>query len=185
MLTVGNWVPRKGILDVLEAFSPLPGDAATLHLVGRRDQNKVYGDRVQSRLAAPDLRERVVVHGPLPPGETALLYTAADVFVLPSYQEPYGTAYGEALAAGLPVIGWRAGNLPNLAIDGREGIVLEPGDLAGLAAALARVASDDQYRERLAAAASARGRELPTWKETASRFFDTLRRVVDRGLEPL
>ena len=34
MLTVGNWVPRKGILDVLEAFSPLPGDAATLHLVG-------------------------------------------------------------------------------------------------------------------------------------------------------
>jgi glycosyltransferase involved in cell wall biosynthesis len=103
------------------------------------------------------------------------------VFVLPSYEEAYGTVFGEALAAGLPVIGWRAGNLPNLAVDGREGIVLEPGDLAGLASALERVASDDEYRERLSAAARARGHELPTWKETASLFFDTLRRVVERA----
>ena len=44
-----------------------------------------------------------------------MLYRSADVFVLPSYREPYGTVYGEAMAAGLPVVGWRAGNLPNLA----------------------------------------------------------------------
>ena len=70
-------------------------------------------------------------------------------------------------------------NLPNLAVDGREGIVLEPGDLAGLASALERVASDDEYRERLSTAARARGQELPTWRQTASLFFDTLRRVVE------
>jgi glycosyltransferase involved in cell wall biosynthesis len=181
MLTVGNWMARKGILDLLAAFGRLPGDAATLHLVGRTDLDPAYADRVHTRLAAPELRGRVVVHGPVPPHEVGPIYAGSDVFVLPSYEEAYGTVFGEALAAGLPVIGWRAGNLPNLAVDGREGIVLEPGDLAGLASALERVASDDEYRERLSAAARARGHELPTWKETASLFFDTLSRVVERA----
>jgi len=49
--------------------------------------------------------------------------------VLPSWREPYGTVYGEALAAGLPVVGWRAGNLPHLVSDGVEGVVLTPGDV--------------------------------------------------------
>ena len=181
MLSVGNWVARKGILDLLAAFGRLPGDAATLHLVGRTDLDPTYAERVQTRVAAPELRGRVVVHGPLPPHEMGPLYAGSDVFVLPSYEEAYGTVYGEALAAGLPVIGWRAGNLPNLAVDGREGIVVEPGDLAGLASALERVALDDEYRARLSAAAKIRGRELPTWRETASLFFDTLREVVARG----
>jgi glycosyltransferase involved in cell wall biosynthesis len=177
MLTVGNWLPRKGILDVLAAFGDLPRGAATLHLVGRTDQDPTYADRVWDRLAAPELNSRVVVHGPLPPEEIAPLYAAADVFVLPSYEEAYGTVYGEALAAGLPVVGWRAGNLTNLAVDGREALMLEPGDVPALASALEQLASDDQYRERLAAAARLRGRGLPTWRETASLFFDTLKEV--------
>jgi glycosyltransferase involved in cell wall biosynthesis len=181
MLTVGNWLPRKGILDLLVAFGRIPGDTATLHLVGRTDQDPAYTDRVRTRLAAPELRGRVVVHGPVPPREMGVLYAGSDVFVLASYEEAYGTVYGEALAAGLPVVGWRVGNLPNLAVDGREGIVLEPGDLAGLASALERVALDDEYRERLSGAAGIRGRELPTWRETASLFFDTLREEVERG----
>ena len=40
--------------------------------------------------------------------------------MLPSWKEPYGTVYGEAMACGLPVVGWRAGNLPYLADDDRE-----------------------------------------------------------------
>jgi glycosyltransferase involved in cell wall biosynthesis len=181
MLAVGNWLARKGILDLLAAFGRLPGEAATLHLVGRTDQDPAYAGRVQTRLAAPELRDRVVVHGALPPHEMGPLYSGSDVFVLPSYEEAYGTVYGEALAAGLPVVGWRAGNLPNLAVDGREGIVLEPGDVAGLASALERVTFDDEYRERLSAAARIRGRELPTWSETASLFFDTLKGVAERA----
>ena len=64
------------------------------------------------------------------------LYGAADVFVLASTVEPYGTVYGEAMAAGLPVVGWAAGNLPHLAADGVEGRVVPTGDVAGLSAAL-------------------------------------------------
>ena len=75
---------------------------------------------MRRRLAAGDLAGRVVVHGVVPPSELRALYQGADAFVLASTVEPYGTVYGEALAAGLPVIGWRAGNLPHLIEEGLE-----------------------------------------------------------------
>ncbi|MFN2505561.1 MAG: glycosyltransferase family 4 protein [Acidimicrobiales bacterium] len=180
LLSVGNWVARKGTLTLLDAFAPLPPDAATLHLVGRTDVARAYAERVRNRLAAPDLVGRVVVHGPRSRPEVAAFYRAADVFVLPSEREPYGTVYGEAMAAGLPVVGWRAGNLPHLAQDGVEGLILSPGDVPGLSAALGRLSGDEALRHRLSEGARRRGRSLPTWAETGERFFTLLREVAGR-----
>src|SRR4029079_7659928 len=97
-----------------------------------------------------------VGHGPLSLEQVAALYQAADAFVLPSLKEPYGTVYGEAMAFGLPVVGWRAGNLPHLAEHEREGLVVDPGDLSALSAALQRLADDAPLRARLGAAARQR-----------------------------
>ena len=62
------------------------------------------------------------------------------------------------MAAGLPVVGWRAANLPHLAEDGREGLLATPGDVAGLSHALRRLAEDEDLRRRLAASGWAEGR---------------------------
>jgi glycosyltransferase involved in cell wall biosynthesis len=143
VLSVGNWMERKGLLDLLDAVARLPADAATLHLVGDTTVEPHYTARVEARLAAPDLTGRVVVHGRRTPAEVAGLYRAADVFALASVREPYGTVYGEAMAAGLPVVGWAAGNLPHLARDGVEGLAVPPGDRAALAGALRQFTADD------------------------------------------
>src|SRR6266511_1932776 len=119
LLCVANWVERKGILETLEALARLDACAATLHLAGDDRADPRYAAAVRARLSRRDLAGRVVGHGPLPVEAIAALYQAADVFVLPSLREPYGTVWGEAMAAGLPVVGWRAGNLPYLA-DERE-----------------------------------------------------------------
>ena len=178
LLCVGNWVARKGILSLLEAFAALEQDAATLHLVGDTAAEPAYAERIKARLSQPDLAGRVVVHGPLSVGEVAAMYAASDAFVLPSLKEPYGTVYGEAMAFGLPVVGWRAGNLPYLADDEREGLLVEPGDLRGLTAALRRLAHEPALRQRLGAAASQRALGRPTWDQVAARFFDQLREVL-------
>lgn len=178
LLSVGNWVARKGLLDLLEALSRLDDGAATLHLVGDPDTEPRYGARVRARLAAPDLSGRVVVHGPLPVAEVAALYAAADAFVLASSQEPYGTVYGEAMAAGLPVVGYAAGNLPHLAQDGQEGLVVPPGDVDALAVALRRMADDEPLRTRLGQAAGRRAAGFPTWEDTARQLFAELRAVA-------
>src|SRR4029450_2127985 len=106
-------------------------------------------------------------HGPRSVNEVAGFYQAADVFALTSMREPYGTVLGEALAAGLPVVGWDAGNLPHLAANGRRGVILPLGDVAGLAVALEELATNDERREAMAGAAGRRGSSLPTWDDTA------------------
>jgi glycosyltransferase involved in cell wall biosynthesis len=179
-LCVGNWVKRKGVDRLLEAFARLPQEAATLHLAGDDRAEPRYARRIRARLARPDLRGRVVVHGPLALDRVAALYEAADAFVLPSLKEPYGTVYGEAMAAGLPVVGWRAGNLPYLADHEREGLILAPGDLAGLTGALARLAEDEQLRRGLGQAARQRALSRPTWEQAAGLFFTTIGEALER-----
>jgi glycosyltransferase involved in cell wall biosynthesis len=181
LLCVGNWVERKGIHSLLEAFARLPRDAATLHLAGDDRAEPRYAARLRARLSRPDLAGRVVVHGPLTVEQVAALYAAADAFVLPSLKEPYGTVYGEAMAFGLPVVGWRAGNLPYLAEHEREGLILPPGDLEGLTRALASLAEDEALRRRLGDAARRRALARPTWEESAALFFGTIREVIVAG----
>jgi glycosyltransferase involved in cell wall biosynthesis len=174
-LCVGNWVERKGIVSLLDAFAGVERDTATLHLVGDTQADPRYASRVRARLAHPDLMGRVTVHGPLTLSEVAAMYAAADAFVLPSLKEPYGTVYGEAMAYGLPVVGWRAGNLPYLADNDKEGLLVEPEDLASLTTALQRLANDASLRARLGAAARQRALSRPTWNDVAGMFFGQLR----------
>lgn len=178
LLCVGNWVERKGLLPLLDAFASLPPGAATLHLVGRDDVEPAYAARVRARLAGGDLGRRVVVHGAVAKERVAELYAAADVFVLASTKEPYGTVYGEAMAAGVPVVGWRSGNLPHLAEDGREGLAVAPGDVGALTGALRRLVDDEALRRRMGAAARERAASFPTWAESAARLFSLLRGVA-------
>ncbi|MDQ3891209.1 MAG: glycosyltransferase family 4 protein [Actinomycetota bacterium] len=180
-LTVSNWLPRKGLLELLDAFARLPAGVATLHLAGDDSVDARYAGRVRARLAQPDLAGRVVVHGRLTREEVAALYRAADVFVLPARREPYGTVWGEAMAFGLPVVGWRAGNLPYLAGDEREGVLVEPGDVDALSRALSRLADDEDARARLGSAARRRARRRPTWEESAALFFSVIREAVDES----
>jgi glycosyltransferase involved in cell wall biosynthesis len=178
VLCVANWTPSKGILELLEAFASVPEQAATLWLAGAPDADRSYARRVRRRIGAPDLRSRVVVLGSVPVAEVGRLYRSADVFALCSFVDAYGTAWAEALAAGLPVVGWRAGNLPSLAHHGREALMAEPADGDGLASALRAITTDGALRERLAAGARRRALMLPTWRASADRFCASVRGFV-------
>jgi glycosyltransferase involved in cell wall biosynthesis len=180
VLCVANWTPTKGIAELVEAFATLPGDAATLWLVGAADADRPYADRVRRRIAEPDLADRVAILGSVPVEEVGRYYRSADVFAMPSFVDAYGTAWAEAISAGLPVVGWRAANLPRLAEHGREALMAEPGDLAGLASALRAITGDPALRERLAAGARRRAETLPTWRASARRFFGAVRELTRR-----
>ena len=84
-VSVGNWMARKGVLELLDALGRLPHDRVTLHLAGRDDVEPAYTERVRGRLAV--LGDRVVHHGVLNRDGIARLYAGADVFVLPSWRE--------------------------------------------------------------------------------------------------
>ncbi len=171
-LCVANWLPNKGIIELLNAVATLPAGMLSLHLAGDERTDTAYGQRVIRRLC--DLSDRVVRHGPCDDTQVGCLYRSADLFVLPSRWETYGTVYAEALDAGLPVIGWRCGNLPHLVDDGKQGIVITPGDIRALADALRKLAEDEPERRRMGAAAARRASSLPTWEQSAQQFFAIL-----------
>jgi len=93
----------------------------------------------------------------LPPtsqAEVADWMRAADIVVAPSRREPLGLAAVEALACGTPVVASAVGGLQEVVRDGETGLLVPPGDVPALAAALLRLA-DPALRARLAAAAPA------------------------------
>jgi glycosyltransferase involved in cell wall biosynthesis len=183
VLCVANWTPNKGIVELLNAFASLPERAATLWLVGATDVDRAYAERVRRRISAPDLSHRVVVRGALPFDEVGRMYRSADVFALCSFVDAYGTAWAEAISAGLPVVGWRTANLPRLAEHGREALMPEPGDHAGLVSALHVITSDADLRERLSAGARRRAGTLPTWRQSEEGFFGAVRELLEAPTE--
>jgi glycosyltransferase involved in cell wall biosynthesis len=177
-LCVANWLPRKGILELLEAVARLPDELVTLHLVGETATPGPYAARVRRRLAQPDLSGRVVVHGVIPAAAVARMYRSVDAFVLPSFEEPYGTVWGEAMAAGLPVVGWHAGNLPFLADHEREGLLAPVGEVPALTRTLERLALEPELRSAMGRAARERAASRPTWDDTADLFFNAVVQVL-------
>ena len=83
------------------------------------------------------------------------------------------------MAFGLPVVGWRAGNLPYLAENGREAVLVEQGDVGGLTEALSQLALDGDLRRKLGGAAKLRALTRPTWETSAALFFSAIREVVE------
>lgn len=87
------------------------------------------------------------------------ILAASDVVALPSrFGEGCPNALLEAMAAGRPVVATRAGGTPEVVADGETGILVPPGDVEALRAALGRLAEDPGFRRRLGEAGRVRAR---------------------------
>jgi glycosyltransferase involved in cell wall biosynthesis len=167
ILTVGEVGLRKGSPYVVEAA----------RLIGASAQFRLAGPTKLSDAILKQIREVVELRGIVPRAEMAEEYRWADVFLLPSICEGSATAIYEALAMGLPVI--TTENAGSVVQDGVEGFIVEPRDSEAIAAAIERLAADDQLREEMSAAALARAAEF-----TVRKYGERLVAAVDALLQP-
>lgn len=132
-LVAGRLSPEKGIDDAVRVAlrAGLP-----LDVVGAA-YDPAFAERCRARWAAhPSVRFR----GSLPRHRLWRSLAEARVLLMPSrWQEPFGLVAAEAQAAGTPVVAYRTGGLAEVVAEGRTGFLVEPGDLAAAAAAVARV----------------------------------------------
>lgn len=171
ILTVARLHPRKGQRTVIEALGGLAAelrDRVSYVAVGPVVR-PAYAAQLQStaRQAGVDL------HLPGPVSEQTLVewMAAADLFAMASEQhgssvEGFGLACLEAAAAGLPVIGVRAGGLPEAIADGRNGLLVEPGRIESLRETLRRLLTETGLRMEMGRA----GRQWAarfSWSEAA------------------
>jgi glycosyltransferase involved in cell wall biosynthesis len=76
-------------------------------------------------------------------------FASANLLIHPSYSEGLGSVILEAMAAGLPVIGSRAGGIPDIIEDEVSGLLINPGDAVALANAIKRIVESESLRKQL------------------------------------
>ncbi len=174
MLTVANLLPEKGLRPFVEVLRNLQDLPWTWILVGDASLDPEYAAGVFQRLRAAGLVERVRWTGPVAPEALRTWYDRADLFVLPSRFETCSLSAREAMARGLPVVGYRVGGLPENFGDAAAGTLVASGDPASLRAALRSLLTDPMARRQKGVAAWRRSCTFPTWMEAATQFSDVL-----------
>jgi teichuronic acid biosynthesis glycosyltransferase TuaC len=151
LVTVAHLVARKRHEVVLRALARL--DPA------RRPEYLVIGDGpcrsgLEQLAAELGVDDRVRFLGQLDNPDAVARAAACDLFVMPGVEEPFGVAFVEAMAAGLPAIGSRGeGGPEDIAAAGPGMILVEPDDPVGLAGVLDRLTGDRSELARLGARA--------------------------------
>jgi glycosyltransferase involved in cell wall biosynthesis len=127
-------------------------------------------------------RERLpdaVFTGQLTGTELATALASTDAFLNPSITEAFGKVTLEAMACGLPVIAAAASGTTNLVRDGETGVLVQPGDIAAYAGALAAYAADPQLRRRHGEAGLAFARTMD-WDAINGAVMRVYQRVIER-----
>jgi glycosyltransferase involved in cell wall biosynthesis len=178
LLFVGDLRPAKGVFDLIRAFARASERCAPLRLTLAGS-----GEAAAVRRLAVELgvQERVACPGWLGPERLRAELAGATLFALPSYAEGMPMALLEAMSWGLPVVATPVGGVPQLIEDGVNGLLVAPGDIDGLAAALARLLSEPALRESLGAAARRTIEARFSLHATLERLGEVYRRF---GLEP-
>lgn len=142
---VAQFIARKGHSTLLDA---LPAVLAQ----HPRTRVLLFGqgpirDEIQARVqATPALAERVLLPGFRKDLDRIL--PCLDVLAHPAFMEGLGVSLLQAAACGVPLVGGRAGGIPEIVQPGLNGELIEPGDVAGLAQALNRVLASPELRQR-------------------------------------
>jgi glycosyltransferase involved in cell wall biosynthesis len=105
------------------------------------------------------------------------LYREASMLVMPSFDECFGLPVLEAMTLGLPVVAANRGSLPEVL--GGAGLVVDPDDHDGMAAAMRTVLEDSAERRRMTSAGLERSRAY-SWDTAARSLYDVYAAAVAR-----
>jgi len=114
----------------------------------------------------------------IPQHRMAEVYTAADLFVEASSQAGWNNPAAEAMACGVPLICTDIGGVQDFASDGTTALLVPPGDIDALAAAILRMAADAELRARLVSAGLASIARFD-WDRSAERLIEILERALE------
>lgn len=175
LLFVGTLQPRKNLGGLIHALALIKTEFDwPLVVIGGRGWLESDLARLVRRY---DLGERVRFVGYVPSSELPRWYSAASVFVLPSYYEGFGLPALEAMACGTPVVVADRSSLPEVVVDAGE--LVNPVMPRLIAAGILRLVGDRALREQLADRGRDRAKEF-SWTRTARETLGVFRQVAAR-----
>lgn len=158
----------KGVDVLVHAFAELIHRFPRLHLVvvgGPHPLQPAYAEKIQRLPSELGLGQHVTFCGHQ--GDAAKWMCEMDIVVSASFGEPFGMVIVEGMALGKAVVATNSGGAPEIVTDGVNGMLVEPGDVQGLAGALSRLVASAELRRDLGTAARVRAADF-----SARRFVD-------------
>jgi glycosyltransferase involved in cell wall biosynthesis len=167
ILFFGRFTHSKGVDTLLQAFAAISSSVAPgLVLVGRGPHRRRYVDRIR----ALKLDGRIQLCDWADHDQLAGYLERSSLAVLPSREENFSLAVLSAMAVGTPLITTRVGGTGEVVVDGRNGLLCEPGDVRELRDALSRLLGNPGYAAELGLTGRESVRRSFTWEMAAQRF---------------
>jgi glycosyltransferase involved in cell wall biosynthesis len=136
---------RKGVYDLLRAFSLIPSDQnIILNICGSGEDEKLI-DAINDS----GQKENIVFHGWVTSEKREEIFKNTALFVLPSYYEALPMSVIEAMAYGIPVVSTPVGSIPEVVTDGLHGLLVNAGDVKGLSDAIDKLMSESEMRHQM------------------------------------
>lgn len=149
ILCVANYLPGKGLIYLIEAFYQINRRNFTLHLVGNPKKSSKYFNNMKTTVEKLNLTKDVYFHDGTDRENLQNLYSQANIFVLPTLKETFGIVLIEAMHYGLPIITTKVGAIPDLVIDGENGLLVPPSNSQALAEALSKLVENPELRKKI------------------------------------
>lgn len=178
ILSVGVIEPRKDLPTLVRAYNLLRSRLDIPHLLALAGGRGWLADDTFRQAELSPYRRDIRFLGFVPDEDLPELYAAADLFVYPSIYEGFGLPPLEAMACGTPVVTSNAASLPEVV--GEAGLMVEPGDVEGLAEAMEQVLCHADLRDTMRQRGIARASSF-TWEAAAERLLAVYQRVADLG----
>jgi glycosyltransferase involved in cell wall biosynthesis len=173
LLFVGRLNEQKGLRLLLDALAAMQRHAR-LGVVGEGPDAAA----LRAQATTLGVADRVTWHGALEQQKLAALYQRATAVVIPALDEGLGLVAVEAQLCETPVVGFDSGGLADVIVHDESGLLVAPGDSAGLARALDRLLTDSQLAGALGTVGRVRALEVFSPDAVAGRYADMYRRLV-------
>lgn len=163
LLYIGGYSPRKNVTGLINAFAKIAAQDSeiVLCLPGKRDKEQESSELLVEALG---LEERVKFIGFVPNEDLPYLYSAAEIFVYPSFYEGFGLPPLEAMACGTATLCSDASCLPE--ISGKDGLYFSPYNTIEMAEKIWKVLKDERLKEKLAKQGLNHAKDF-SWAKTA------------------
>ena len=165
LMHMSNFRAVKRVRDVVGIYARVAKEVPSVLVMVGDGPERIDAEHEARRLGVQD---RVHFLGKLE--AVAPLLASADLFLIPSQSESFGLSALEALATGVPVVGTRAGGLPEVVRDGETGALCAVGDVEGMAAAAILLLTDQDRWQAVSAAAAADARSRFSLEEVVAQY---------------
>ncbi len=181
VVTVGQFIDRKGRWDALEAAKILAGKGENVSFLWVSNSGLDEADRLRVESYGLGGRFRIVRSADVGPDHLDLMrfLRIADVFALPSHVEGLPISILEAMSLGIPTVSTRVNAIPEAIIDGDTGLLVAAGDPEALSVAITRLKMDGKLRERIGAAGREKVLREFTETEVAEIAFEEYTKALN------